>query len=180
MNIQYLPPPRPQHTRTHITCMHDKTFCVVTRYAGDADDYSSFIASLTLALTMLCGFAIMADQGKTEQDFGDGDLLGALLVAISTVCMVLNFGIMMWNVDWPQYKRLPCARTKCCARKEQVGSVLKVAPADSLPEPRTAFGTVEERAAKSWTAAPGGGRRGARRPCRWCGCCWPAQRGHPK
>ena len=33
-------------------------------FISDADDYSSFNSALTLALSMLCGFAIMADEGK--------------------------------------------------------------------------------------------------------------------
>merc|ERR1711998_774465 len=71
-------------------------------YASDSDDYSSFIAALTLALTMLCGFALMSDEGKEDKDFGDTNLVGILLVVISTLCMVLNFAIFMREVDFSQ------------------------------------------------------------------------------
>ena len=96
-------------------------------YASDSDDYSSFIAALTLALTMLCGFALMSDEGKEDKDFGDTNLVGILLVVISTLCMVLNFAIFMREVDFSQYRRLSCAK-QALAKKE---TATRVSPASA-------------------------------------------------
>ena len=120
-------------------------------YDGDADDYSSFIASLTLGLTMLCGFAIMAQAGK-ESDIGDANFIGYLLVTISITCMVLNTGITMWDMDWSQYKRLPCA--KCAMAKKEAAAKRKAKLSSSVkvaPEPESSNeDTLQNRAQVAW------------------------------
>ena len=81
-------------------------------YSDDADDWSSFITSLTLALTMLCGFAIMADEGRADRDLGDSSLAGSLLVVISTACLVYEvFGLMASTQQSSLCQRLPCCRS---------------------------------------------------------------------
>ena len=47
--------------------------------------------------------------------------------------MVLNTGIMMWDMDWSRYKRLPCAKwamakKEAAAKKQAKLSSVKVAP----------------------------------------------------
>ena len=117
-------------------------------YDGDADDYSSFIASLTLALTMLCGFAIMAQEGK-ESDFGDANFIGYLLVTISITCMVLNTGIMMWDMDWSHYKRLPCAKWAMAKKEAAAKKKAKLSSVKVAPEPKSQD-NLKDRAQAAW------------------------------
>ena len=61
-------------------------------YDGDTDDQASFIAALTLTLTMLCGFALMMDN-PLEPNF-DPSITGGVMMFISIGCLVLEFGVM--------------------------------------------------------------------------------------
>ena len=117
-------------------------------YDGDADDYSSFIASLTLALTMLCGFAIMAQEGK-ESDLGDANFIGYLLVTISITCMVLNTGIMMWDMDWSHYKRLPCAKWAMAKKEAAAKKKVQISSVKVAPEPESED-NLKDRAQTAW------------------------------
>ena len=73
-------------------------------YDGDVDDQASFIAALTLTLTMLCGFALMMDNSE-DPNFDPG-ITGAVLIIISVTCLVLEIGIMMKDkfLQWRENK----------------------------------------------------------------------------
>ena len=61
-------------------------------YDGDTDDQASFIAALTLTLTMLCGFALMTDD-PSDPNF-DPSITGGVMMFISIGCLVLQLGVM--------------------------------------------------------------------------------------
>ena len=61
-------------------------------YDCDADDQASFIAALTLTLTMLCGFALMTDD-PSDPNF-DPSITGGVMMFISIGCLVLEFGLI--------------------------------------------------------------------------------------
>ncbi len=59
-------------------------------YDDDDDDTSSFVSSLTITLTCLCGFAMML--GSDEYS---GDVIGTLLVAIGSLNVVFELFMMV-------------------------------------------------------------------------------------
>ncbi len=118
-------------------------------FISDADDYSSFSSALSLALSMLCGFAIMADEGKapSSQDFGDSNVAGMLLVGVSCTSLAVNLLIMCYSKNWMQLtwckNTSDAAVTKIVPEKEvfnETGALTSQERHDQLSEIRKKFG----------------------------------------
>ena len=68
-------------------------------YESDADDWSSFISSLTIMLTVLLGFAIIFDSAAETPTFSI-DVLGKVMVGLMGTAMALQVLIMLWDSGW--------------------------------------------------------------------------------
>ena len=62
-------------------------------YEEDSEDYTSFIACLTLTLTTVGGFALITDNLNTPTY--KSTLLGGLLVGMAVSCIVVEIGIVV-------------------------------------------------------------------------------------
>ena len=51
--------------------------------------------------------------------------------------MVLNTGIMMWDMDWSHYKRLPCAKWAMAKKEAAAKKQAKLSSVKVAPEPKT-------------------------------------------
>ena len=76
-------------------------------YDGDTDDQASFIAALTLTLTMLCGFALMMDN-PLDPNF-DPSIAGGVMMFISIGCLVMSLGGVVKEKCKGRCKRAPGA-----------------------------------------------------------------------
>ena len=72
-------------------------------YEEDSEDYTSFIACLTLTLTTVGGLLLIMDNLSTPTY--ESTLLGALLIAMSVCCIALEIGIVVL-IDCGVYKKI--------------------------------------------------------------------------
>jgi len=91
-------------------------------YESDGDDKSSFVSALTLTLTMLCAFAVMAAD-PADSDAFSGEVVGYVLVIISIFCLVVQVDLVIIEADFSILKK--CTPTK---KPKVVGDKTKVSP----------------------------------------------------
>ena len=63
-------------------------------YENQSEDWTSFLASLTLTLTTIGGFALMTSPEFQSETNSGG--MGVVLVAISVLCLVSQIGITIF------------------------------------------------------------------------------------
>ena len=112
-------------------------------YEEDKDDWASMIASITLVLTMLCGFAIMSDASAGDDaQFGDSGAVGTVLVLLSGTCTGSVIVIALLSVERSQcssmyrciHRWMSC---KCCSKISSAASPMKVLPVNKVKVPKT-------------------------------------------
>ena len=77
-------------------------------YEEDSEDYTSFVACLTLTLTTVGGLLLIMDNMSTPTY--QSQILGALLIAMSVCCIAVEIGIVVL-IDCGAYKKM-------CGRRE--------------------------------------------------------------
>ena len=116
-------------------------------YEEDKDDWASMIASITLVLTMLCGFAIMSDESAGDDaQFGDSGAVGTVLVLLSGTCTGSVLVIALLSVERSHcssmyrcihrciHRWMPCKCCKCCSKISSAASPMKVLPMNQVSE----------------------------------------------
>ena len=89
-------------------------------YDSDGDDQAAFVSSFTLFLTMLCAFAIMAENPNAPRV--DSNSVGYILIGISSLCLLAEIAIMISTADLSVLKR-------CKSKKNKTRTdLVKVAP----------------------------------------------------
>ena len=83
-------------------------------YEEDSEDYTSFVACLTLTLTTVGGLLLITDHLSTPTY--ESTLLGALLIAMSVCCIAVEIGIVVL-IDCGVYEKI-CGRQG--GRKQEV------------------------------------------------------------
>ena len=90
-------------------------------YDSDGDDQAAFVSSFTLFLTMLCAFAIMAENPNAPNM--DSNIVGYILIGISSLCLLAEIAIMISTADLSVLKR--CKSKK---KNKSKTDLVKVAP----------------------------------------------------
>ena len=90
-------------------------------YDSDGDDQAAFVSSFTLFLTMLCAFAIMAENPNAPSV--DSNIVGYILIGISSLCLLAEIAIMISTADLSVLKR--CKSKK---KNKNKTDLVKVAP----------------------------------------------------
>ena len=90
-------------------------------YDSDGDDQAAFVSSFTLFLTMLCAFAIMAENPNAPNM--DSNIVGYILIGISSLCLLAEIAIMISTADLSVLKR--CKSKK---KNKNKTDLVKVAP----------------------------------------------------
>ena len=72
-------------------------------YEEDSEDYTSFIACLTLTLTTVGGFALITDNLNTPTY--QSQVLGAVLIGLAVCCIALEIGIVVL-IDCGAYEKI--------------------------------------------------------------------------
>ena len=90
-------------------------------YDSDGDDLAAFVSSFTLFLTMLCAFAIMAENPNAPSV--DSNIVGYILIGISSLCLLAEIAIMISTADLSVLKR--CKSKK---KNKSKTDLVKVAP----------------------------------------------------
>ena len=86
-------------------------------YEEDSEDYTSFVACLTLTLTTVGGFALITDNLSTPTY--ESQVLGALLIAMSVCCIAVEIGIVVL-IDCGVYEKV-CGRQDGSKKKKVSG-----------------------------------------------------------
>jgi hypothetical protein len=94
----------------------------ILQYDSEADDWASFITSLTITLTLLAGFTLMSDDSANPSF--DAAVFEVILIALFGTCFALEMGIMI-IVDWGLGE---CMAEKCGGKKEDGDASTKVVP----------------------------------------------------
>ena len=76
-----------------VTLMYMLLVLKTAPYEEDSEDYTSFVACLTLTLTTVGGLLLITDIGKTPTY--ESTLLGGLLVGMAVSCIVVEIGIVV-------------------------------------------------------------------------------------
>ena len=90
-------------------------------YDSDGDDQAAFVSSFTLFLTMLCAFAIMKEDPNAPNM--DSNIVGYILIGISSLCLLAEIAIMISTADLSVLKR--CKSKK---KNKNKTDLVKVAP----------------------------------------------------
>ena len=88
-------------------------------YVSQSEDWTSFMSSLTLTLTCICGFALMTDDKKSPSFEREG--LAVIMVGISVLCIASQVSITIC-VDCGLLDKI-CST--CCKKNEQMRSLKK-------------------------------------------------------
>ena len=111
-------------------------------YEEDSEDYTSFIACLTLTLTTVGGLLLIMDNLSTPTY--ESTLLGALLIAMSVCCIALEIGIVVL-IDCGAYEKV-CGRWKGSKKKGNGGNRTQVLPVTMVNQEND----ISKRAQKAW------------------------------
>ena len=111
-------------------------------YEEDSEDYTSFVACLTLTLTTIGGLLLIMDNLSTPTY--QSQVLGALLIAMSVCCIAAEIGIVVL-IDCGAYEKI-CGRRG--GRKQEVsgGNRTQVLPVTMMHKEDE----LSERAEKAW------------------------------
>ena len=111
-------------------------------YEEDSEDYTSFVACLTLTLTTIGGLLLIMDNLSTPTY--QSQVLGALLIAMSVCCIAAEIGIVVL-IDCGAYEKI-CGRRG--GRKQEVsgGNRTQVLPVTMMNKEDE----LSERAEKAW------------------------------
>ena len=92
-------------------------------YGEDSEDYSSFIACLTLTWTTVGGLLLIMDESSMYQPTYESHLLGMLLISMSICCIAAEIGIViLFNCG--------VYENKCRRQKDTTTKVLPVGEVD--------------------------------------------------
>ena len=111
-------------------------------YGEDSEDYTSFVACLTLTLTTVGGLLLIMDNLSTPTY--ESQVLGALLIAMSVCCIAVEIGIVVL-IDCGVYEKI-CGRLG--GRKQEVsgGNRTQVLPVTMVNQEDE----LSARAEKAW------------------------------
>ena len=111
-------------------------------YNEDSEDYTSFIACLTLTLTTVGGFALITDNLSTPTY--ESQLLGAVLIAMSVCCIAAEIGIVVL-IDCGAYEKV-CGHQDGSKKKVSGGNKTQVLPVTVVNQEDD----LNARAEKAW------------------------------
>ena len=111
-------------------------------YDEDSEDYTSFIACLTLTLTTVGGLLLITDNLSTPTY--ESQLLGAVLIAMSVCCIAAEIGIVVL-IDCGAYEKV-CGHQDGSKKKVSGGNKTQVLPVTVVNQEND----LNARAEKAW------------------------------
>ena len=76
-----------------VTLMYMLLVLKTAPYEEDSEDYSSFMACLTLTITTIGGFALIMDDLNTPTY--ESEIVGIVLISITVCCIFVHIGIVV-------------------------------------------------------------------------------------